>query len=337
MSLTRRRFLVLLAGAGASGMAVGRFFLPGLEPAPHAPAVARRAARAFGARVSLTVRHADAAVAESALDDAFAALERVERVMSLYRPASGLCRLNREGVLVDPDPWLCAVIDRALHWAGATGGAFDPTVQPLWDVYAAASATGRLPDAATVEAARARVGWRDVSVSPDRIAFGRSGMAVTLNGIAQGFALDRAAEALRARGVAHALLDTGEIGAFGSRPTGDAWIAGVQHPRREDAFVALARMDGRCLATSGDYETFFTPDRASHHIVDPVTGRSPHGLQGVTVAAPTGIDADALSTAVFVLGVDRGLAWLRSVPGADALCVRADGSVVRTPGFPEVG
>jgi thiamine biosynthesis lipoprotein len=212
-----------------------------------------------------------------------------------------------------------------------TGGAFDPTVQPLWALHARGT-----PSEADVAAAKALVDWTKVEVGPRRIVLGRPGMAVTLNGIAQGFAADRVREVLRAHGVRHALADTGEFNGMGRRPDGDAWRVGIQHPRVADAWAALASLEDRFLATSGDYATPFSADFKSHHIFDPATGRSPEALSSVTILAPSGIEADALSTSVFVLGPDRGLALCASRPGVDALTLLKDGTPLATPNFPRV-
>ena len=146
------------------------------------------------------------------------------------------------------------------------------------------------------------VDWRQVVISPDRIRLRGKGTQITLNGIAQGYAADRATAALAARGVAHALIDAGEIGTIGGKPGGEPWSVGVQHPRHEDAYLSLARLNGRCLATSGDYATTFSGDFRFNHLFDPRTGRSPTEFASVSIAATSGIMADALSTAVFVLG-----------------------------------
>lgn len=318
--LTRRRFLLALGGAGAAG-ALG--WVLGRRPT----AEVRREGRALGTTVSMSAFHSNPDRAERALDAAFAELEHIEAVMSLYRPDSQLCRLNRQGVLVDPDPSLFQVLACAQAFSLATQGAFDVTVQPLWEPYASARREGRLPSPAEVESARARVGWQGLRVSPDRVSLA-PGMAVTLNGIAQGYAADRAIAALRAHGVEEALVDTGEEGAFG-RPR----RVGIQHPRMREAFIDVVRLDGRCLATSGDYETPLSPDRALNHVFDPHTGGSPQHFSSVSVLAPTGIVADALSTALFVLGLDEA-STLLAAHGAEALFVGKDGSVKATGGFP---
>jgi thiamine biosynthesis lipoprotein len=327
---SRRRFLLGTAGACA---AVDAGVWQSSRRRNDRETV-RRTSHALGSAVTMTVWHRSRAAGESALDAAFAELERVEEVMSIYRPGSEISRLNRDGVLEAPDPRLVTVLESAAGLAARTGGAFDVTVQPLWDLYREAKEQGCLPDEAAVREARARVDWRRVEVTPERIRLAGDGTAITLNGIAQGFACDAALATLRGSDVSHALIDTGEMGALGGKPDGEAWKVGIQHPRLSDAFISLARLEDRCLATSGDYQTRFSAGFAHHHLFDPHTGHSPSELASVSVAAPSAMDADALSTAVFVLGAERGLALLRDLPGTDALLVLKDGRVVATDGFP---
>jgi thiamine biosynthesis lipoprotein len=296
----------------------------------------RRTSRALGADICLTALHEDRQTAEWAIDDAFAELERIEEAMSLYRPHSQLSRLNRDGVLDRPDPYLVDVLRGAAAVAERSGGAFDATVQPLWKTYADAKKAGRLPDADAVRDATRRVDWKKVEVNSDRIRFRGEGMAVTLNGIAQGFAADRVRAALQARGVRHALINTGEFGSLGRKADGTPWTVGIQHPRRPDAYVALAALEDRFLSTSGDYATWFSDDFRHNHIFDPRTGLSPTEFSSVTVLARTGMEADALTKVLFVLGLDRGLDVVRSVPGADALGVFKNGRMIQTDGFPRI-
>ncbi|MHC4607697.1 MAG: FAD:protein FMN transferase [Planctomycetota bacterium] len=282
-----------------------------------------RSSHLFGTRVSLTALHASRPKAEEAIAAAFRTLGEVADVLSIYRPDSEVSRLNRYGVLDSPHPHMVTVLRRAQEMSYRSGDAFDVTVQPLWQAFAKA---GGSPSQKEIEAARAKVGWLRLDIAKSRIRLADRGMAVTLNGIAQGYAADRALEALRLRGVETALVDTGELGGMG-RP----WKVGIQHPRRSDAYVDVARLDGRCMATSGDYAN------PHAHIFDPATGVSPGAFSSVTVVAPSGLDADALSTAIFVAGPERGADLVARAPGADALFVLKDGRTMATKGFPGGG
>jgi thiamine biosynthesis lipoprotein len=290
----------------------------------------------LGTKVSLTVVHDDPRAADTALSAAFAALDRVEEVMSLYRPHSQLVRLNRQKVLADPHPDLVTVLTAAEELSRRTNGAFDVTVQPLWTVFARAQRSGNAPSADEIAAAQALVDWRRVEMAAGTIRLHGSGTAVTLNGIAQGFAVDRVLQTLRQHGIDRALVDVGELGSLGRKADASAWRAGIQHPRDDDAQFAAVDLDGRCLATSGDYATPFSADRRDHHIFDPRTGRSPTELASVSVVAANGMWADGLSTALCVLGVEAGRELLASIPQADALFVSKHGDVMRTAGFPRM-
>jgi thiamine biosynthesis lipoprotein len=186
-----------------------------------------------------------------------------------------------------------------------------------------------------VQSVLPRVGWRKVEISDKQIILKEKGMAITLNAIAQGYAADRVLAVLKSNGIENALVDTGELGAMGRKADGGVWTVGIQHPRVADAYVALARLDNCCMSTSGDYATSFTPDHIYNHIFNPQTGVSPRVFASVTVAAPSGADADALSTAIFVLGLEKGLKLLESMPKAEALFVLKDGPVSATKGFPK--
>lgn len=296
----------------------------------------RRTSRALGTSISLLALHEDKLVIDAAFTAAFGELELIESLMSIYRPESQLSQLNRTGLFERPHPCFVEVLEASQAMAKRSNGAFDVTVQPLWDLYAAAQLNGKLPDAAAIENARIKVDWRKLEVRPEHVRLWGKDMSVTLNGIAQGYAADRVLAVLRAHGIVHALVNTGEIGTLGNKngSPGCPWSVGIQHPRHEEAYLGIAMLNGGCLATSGDYEIFFSADRTYNHIFDPATGRSPEAFSSVSVAASSGMDADALSTAIFVTGMERGVRLVEETPGAHALFVCKDGTQLATKGFP---
>jgi thiamine biosynthesis lipoprotein len=329
--MKRRGFLagsLAAAAAVALSRTLGRGgSRPAAEALPDGRVLVRGAALAFGTSVSIAAVHVDPQTAATAVKEALAAIRHVDATMTVFRPDSEVGRLNASGLLERPDPHLVNVLEGARSMADASEGAFDPTVQPLWLLWTRCRREGRLPSAAELQEARSRVDFRSLEVDRDRIAFGRSGMGVTLNGIAQGYAADLAVAALRRRGVHDHLVDAGEWGAEGGRQPGAPWTVGIRHPRDPDRIVAAVRMDGRFLATSGDYATPFTDDLVHHHILDPRTGDSPPSLSGVTVAAPTGLVADALTKPLMILPRDRAEALLARYPGAGAVWFDKDGRV----------
>lgn len=329
---SRRRFLTI-AGSLAGSAALGGAAI--YSRGSFREHTVTRSTAALGTTVTLTVRHADAALAERAIAAAFGELAFLEhRLLSVYDPASELSRLNRDGRLASPHPYVVYVLRQAAALSRDSAGAFDVTVQPLWETYASAAKQQRLPSAADIAAARALVDWRLLKIDDRELRFARPGMRATLNGIAQGFVADRLLASLRGCGIEHALIDAGEHAPLGEAARNDAWTVGIQHPRQPQAFIALADLAGRSLATSGDYATTFTADRRHHHIVDPRTGHSPADLASVSIVAPTALEADALSTATFVLGPEKALALIRQRANVDALFVLKDGGTIVTRGFP---
>lgn len=327
---SRRRFLL---GLGAMGIFAAPHRLPSALAAWPALSSVTRCGKALGAEVAITALHADREAAAKAVDAAFDELTTIERLMSIYLPSSQVSLLNRDGRLQNPHPCLVEVLRRSAAISEKSGGGFDITVQPLWELYASAKKQGRLPDQSAIESARAKVNWRKVEVGETLIRFGAPGMAVTLNAIAQGYAADRVIAALRKHGIEHALANTGEIATLGRRADQRPWIVGIQHPRHRDGFIATARLEGRCMATSGDYATAFSDDFLYNHIFDPSTGRSPRELAGVSIVADNCTDADALATAVFVMGHKKGLELVRSMR-AEAFFVFKEGRILATEDFP---
>jgi thiamine biosynthesis lipoprotein len=339
----RRRIFVtgsLLAAAAAAtsvwrGRAAPGTRRPaGAQPLPDGRMLVRDAALAFGTTVSMAAIHEDPCVAAEALGEALDRTRRIDSLMTVFRPESQVGRLNAEGVLSRPDPHLVRVLEFSQRLSDLSGGAFDVTVQPLWRLFVECRGAGRRPSPDEVAAARSLVDWTALEVSARRIAFGRAGMAITLNGVAQGYAADLAMAALRERGIRDALLDTGEFGAEGERRPRQPWTVGIQHPRVRDAVVATVAMDGRFLATSGDYATAFSDDLADHHIFDPRTGRSPGGLSSVAVAAASGMEADGLTKPMMVLDLRRAQALLSRFAGAGAIWMDKRGEVVASQRMP---
>lgn len=292
------------------------------------------AALAFGTVISISVLHADAALAQAAIDAALAQAVHVDRLMSIYDAGSQVWALNRHGVLAQPHADLLAVLRQAEELSILTRGAFDITVQPLWQAFRAAAEAGTLPADAQRRQCRARVGWKRLHIGEDHIRLAGQGTAITLNGLAQGYAADLALAALRAHGIEHGLLDTGEFAAHGRNAARQPWTLGVADPRDGETMAAIVRLDGRCLATSGDYASTFSADFVHHHIFDPATGDSPTELASVSVVAPSAVLADGLSTAFMVTGARKAHALAASLAGVDLLTINKRGVVWRSPGFP---
>ena len=324
---TRRKLLLGAVGTLAATMAgIGAFRDLAIAKGLH---TLTWAGMAFQTPVALTIAGPDREALDSAMDAAFASLRAVENASSVYRQNSDLSQLNRVGRLEAPHPHLVTLVSYALQLAAATDGRYDPTVQPLWDAWAAQAARGTRPSDEMLRMTLQRVDWRGVSIEADTIAFDRPGMRMTLNSINQGYAADVVMATLAAHGITDAFIDTGEFGARGHNAEGRDWRLGVAAPRAPGQLAFTYDPFQRFAATSGDYKTFFSPDFRDHHIFDPRTGRSPPDWSSITVDAPSGLVADGLSTALFVLDQSGCRRLLLAHPDCNARFFGKDGAEVR--------
>ncbi|MFV0512145.1 MAG: FAD:protein FMN transferase [Jhaorihella sp.] len=298
--LSRRRFLAISAAATAlagPGRAADLYHWQGV---------------ALGARASITLEHPDAA---RIADSARAEIARLEEVFSLYRPDSALARLNRDGQLAGPPFELleCLGLCGAVH--DATAGAFDPTVQPLWQLYAARLQAGEAPAPGEVADTLGRVGWQYVASDAGAVRLTRPGMALTLNGIAQGYIADRVAAMLRREGLNDVLVDTGELYALGGRPGGGGWPVSLQ--AGSERIADAVRLRDMALASSAPLGTVLDAQGKVGHVIDPSTGRTaPARWTLVSVTAPSAAIADALSTAGCLMSRDAFAAAVGGFRGA---------------------
>ena len=300
-SISRRRFIGITAAAAG---------LP-LIPFGRAQAAADLAVWrgvALGAVAELRLHHPDRSAAERLVERSVRELRRLERIFSLYREDSTLVELNRRGALAAPPVEFVDLLEACGRYVELTGGRFDPTVQPLWRMYAAhfaapgADPSGPTPDA--LAAARDLVGWERVVVGRDRVALGR-GMALTLNGVAQGYVTDRVADLLRAEGVEHSMIDLGEARALGAHPDGRPWRIGLADPERPGRIAEEVELVHGALATSAPSGFRFDPAGRFNHLLEPRSGEPAERYLSVSVTAARATTADALSTAFSFMPPDE--------------------------------
>lgn len=298
--LTRRRFMTICAAAA----------LP-REALAEAPVTRWRGA-ALGAESAMTL----VGIGGDAADEIFAAtraeIDRLEGIFSLYRAGSALARLNTTGKLDTPPSELVELLALSDSLHRLTGGAFDPTIQPLWQLLALAAQERRRLEAGEIAEAKRRTGWMHLRHSRDAIRFEREGMALTLNGIAQGYIADRVAALVRARGLTDVLIDMGEIAALGRRPDHQPWRAAIATPDGE--FVGETPLCDRALATSAPLGTQLDKAGRVGHILDPRTGRAEARWRLVSVAAGSAALADGLSTAFCLMPGDAIDSLLQAHP-----------------------
>lgn len=262
------------------------------------------------------------ALVEAAFDE----VDRIDRLMSHYRPDSALSRLNRRAAegpaAVDPE--LFDFIAEALRYSRESHGAFDVTVGPLMKAWGFFRSGGRIPGEDELAEARARVGYRHVLLDPQRrtVRFRRPGVELDLGGIAKGYAVDRAVDVLRRAGVSAGLVSAcgSTIYGLGAPPGREAWTVEVQDPIDPERVASTVGLKDRALSVSGTAEKSFEKDGVRYsHVMDPRTGRPVQGVLSVAVLAPSGTAGDALDNAFFVQGLERGRAAIERLPGTDVL------------------
>jgi thiamine biosynthesis lipoprotein len=306
----------------------------GCNRAPS-PSQVKQSREVMGTLAEVTAVAADKTAAQAAVEAAYARLEDVNRLMSDYQSDSEIGRLNRleanASLTVSPETMACLL--RAREVSELSGGAFDVTCRPLIELWRTAARENRPPDDAALQAVRDRVGWRKLVLdeSSRTVTPTVAGMQVDLGGIAKGYALDLAAEAMHKAGATAGLIDVGgDVLAFGTRIDGSAWQIGVKHPFQEGLFDRIAFTD-RAVATSGVQQRYFTIDgRRYSHIIDPRTGRPAEQAPSVTVIAPDGITADAWATVFSVLSVEEGRRRARELEDVEVLWIWRDEEQVRT-------
>lgn len=296
---TRRRFIRIAASfAGCAVLPAQRGF--------SAPALHRWRGVALGADCEIQLYCPEGRRAQELVDACIAEAQRLESVFSLYRQDSALRRLNRDAVLDDPPTDLLRLLSEvdALH--RLTEGTFDPTVQPLWDLYAAHFKDGNAdpagPTSTLVAATLNHVGWRHVTFDEARVSLA-PGAQLTFNGVAQGYITDRVCDLLRREGIGHTMVDMGELRGLDARPDGQPWRVGLENAKRE--VTRSIDISSRAVATSAGAATVFDPAGRFTHLFDPRSGSARPLWSSVSVVAKTASMADGVSTALSMLPPER--------------------------------
>ena len=300
--MQRRQCLQLSLGLLTAGLASPSIAATGLRASDWK----QRLLIGFGTTVWLRAAHANEALTERALDAAVQLLRDIEAQLSLFLPHSAVTQLNQRGFFDGDAAHLRRVLAFSRHISARSNGDFDVTMQPLWTAWASAVQRGTSPSPQALSNACSRVNWRDVIIDDLGVRLAQPHMAISLNGIAQGYAADQVRDLFRSYGIEHAHIDTGETTSI--QPKGELSaeafrIEDLINPEPSAAPTVLPA--GRAAATSSDAHTSFTSDRLHHHIVNPRTGCSPLHWASVTVLAPTAITADALTKVFFMLPPSR--------------------------------
>ncbi len=294
----------------------------------------------MGAEVRVTVWTADESAARAAMAAVFAEFDRLDALLSVWKPGSDVQRINAasDGAPVRVSADTLAVVRAAQQTSAVTDGKFDITFGALSDVWKFDhDQDNRIPSDDQIAARLPHVDYQAVRVdeAAQTIALARPGVRIHLGGIGKGYAVDRGIAILRGRGLRDFLIQSGGDLYAAGQPGDRPWKLGINDPRgAPDESFATIELRDRTLSTSGDYERFFVKDgQRYHHLLDPDTGRPARGSRSVTIVAPTATEADGLSTGVFILGPDKGMALVERLPDVEAVIVTADNRVLISSGL----
>ncbi len=301
--------------------ALGLLLIVYLLPSWRATGPLRRTHIAMGTLVTFTL-YGDRDASLRALELGTTEIDRIEAVMSNYSKTSELAKVESlaaiRATVCSTD--LGFVLRRSQEWSKASVGAFDITVGAFSRLWSFGEAWA-VPNSVNLRAALPSVDYNLVRMTGDTLRLLRPGMSLDLGAVAKGYAVDRVAAVLRNEDVRSGLIEAGgDVRFWGEKPDGSRWRLGIQHPRRRDQIIEVGDIGFNALATSGDYEQFFEQDgQRFHHILDPRTGYPARESVSATVWTDNAMDADILSTAAFVMGPDAAMAWIESLPRAEAL------------------
>jgi FAD:protein FMN transferase len=285
---------------------------------------------------TVTVYSDSPETAETAIRSAFDEIKKIESELSVYKEDSEVARLNRKRMLTSPSEDLKINISRSLYYSNLSNGAFDITVQPLLDLYKKSfNEKNSAPSDEMIHNELKKVDYKRIIAKDQEIKIGDD-QSITLGGIAKGYAVEKAVEILKCNNISTALVDAGgNMRALGKKPEG-VWNVALADPRDINNYVTIIPLDNNAVSTSGDYERYFDDEMKYHHIINPKTGYSATELISVTIVTDDAFDADALSTAVFVLGKEKGMELIESLPGVEGLIITREKEIIRSSGFNEI-
>ena len=294
----------------------------------------------MGTKVSVTLWHDDENIAEAAVQAVMAEMRRIDAHFSPYIETSELYQVNqlapkanaRNPLLISPE--LAFIIDKSLYYSRVSDGAFDITFASLARYYDYRKKL--TPSEQQREELLPAINYKLIHLDEDNhtVWFEHPKVYIDLGGIAKGYAVDNAIAILKARGITHASVSAGGDSRVLGDKKGRPWLVGIKNPRADKVAITLP-LENTSVSTSGDYERYFVDEHGErvHHIINPRTGKSAQGVNSVTILGPLGIDTDALSTTVFVMGPEKGLALINRLPGFDAVIITTQGKVLYSNGL----
>lgn len=285
----------------------------------------------LGTVVEIQVRDADDKKAEDAISKAFAEMKRIEDLFTTFDNKSPVSRINNSAdtiINVESEIYNLIVICDSI--TKLSNGCFDVSLNNIIRVWGFDSDNRHIPEASVIDSALKLSGWKDVKLFGENKIFKQRKVELNFGAIAKGYAVDKAINILRKSGIKQALVNAGgEVSVIGNN-----WIVGIQHPDEINSIIKRIKLNGYTVATSGDYEQYFEVDGVRyHHILDPETGYPSKGLQSVTIINKSNAFADALATAVFVMGEEKGMKLIESLDDTEVMIIDERGRISYSTGF----
>jgi len=290
----------------------------------------------MGTEVSVYLWYDDVAKGTEAIAQVFAEVERIDALMSTYKEDSTISKINAEAASgpVAAGDELFQLILRSLDISILTLGAFDITYDSVGQYYDFREHLR--PDQETIESDLDRIDYRLVKLDANAqtVEFAKDGVRINLGGIAKGYTVERCVTILRDLGIRNAIVTAGGDSRLLGDRRGKPWIVGVRNPREEGEVAVRIPLEDEAISTSGDYERYFDEDGIRyHHIIQPDTGTPAEGVHSATIVGPDAVITDALSTSVFVMGVDDGLTLISTLPDYEGIVIDATGRMYYSDGL----
>lgn len=285
----------------------------------------------LGTLVEVQVRDTDEKKAEYAISKAFDEIKRIDDLFTTYSEKSPVWKINiSSDTVIKVDEEIYSLLVLCDSVTKLSDGCFDVSLDNLTKAWGFYTDNPQLPSRTAIDSALLLSGWENIKLLDVNRIKKKKGVGLNFGAIAKGYAVDKAIDVLQSLGIESALVNAGgEIKVIGSN-----WKVGIQHPRDERDIIAAIRLDNNSVATSGDYEQFFEVDGIRyHHILDPNNGYPAKGLQSVTIINQSNTFADALATAVFVMGKDKGMNLIETIDNTEAMIVDSEGKIFYSTGF----
>jgi len=292
----------------------------------------------MGTRIHVELWQDENINGQPAINAVMAEMRRIDELMSPYKKTSELYRINqlaaKQELAISSE--MFKLISRSIEFSRLTEGAFDITFASVGHLYNYRE--HKRPDDRTIKEQLGNIDYHNIVLNPKRqtIYFTRAGVFIDLGGIAKGYAVDNGIRILQQRGIKNAIVSAGGDSRILGNRHGRPWMMGIRNPRKHNGLLTRLPLWDTALSTSGDYERYFIEDGVRyHHIIHPKTGDSARELRSVTIIGPDAITTDALSTSLFIMGIERGMALANKLPDIDAIMIDSKGRFFYSNGLQE--